>query len=67
VTTALQFAQKPEPWVRKYFSKPFQEIWQELNGTFVFALALGEQTPSHSIQKVKTFTPPSQDKAFVWA
>src|SRR5215468_9843315 len=67
VTTALQFAQKPEPWVKKYFSKPFQEIWHELNGTFVFALALGEPTPSHSIQKVKTFTPPSQDKAFVWA
>jgi DNA polymerase-4/DNA polymerase V len=67
VTTALQFAQKPEPWVKKYFSKPFQEIWQELNGGFVFALAIGEQSPSHSIQKVKTFTPPSQDKAFVWA
>jgi DNA polymerase-4/DNA polymerase V len=67
VATALQFAQKPEPWVKKYFSKPFQAIWQELNGGFVFALAIGEQTPSHSIQKVKTFTPPSQDKAFVWA
>jgi DNA polymerase-4/DNA polymerase V len=67
VTTALQFAQKPEPWVKKYFSKPFQAIWQELNGGFVFALAIGEQTPSHSIQKMKTFTPPSQDKAFVWA
>ena len=23
VTTALQFAQKPEQWVKKYFSKPF--------------------------------------------
>jgi DNA polymerase-4/DNA polymerase V len=67
VTTALQFAQKPEPWVKKYFSKPFQEIWQELNGGFVFELAIGEQSPSHSIQKVKTFTPSSQDKAFVWA
>src|SRR5262244_2535275 len=67
VTTALQFAQKPEPWVKKYFSKPFQAIWQELNGGFVFALAIGEQTPSHSIQKMKTFTPPSQDNAFVWA
>jgi nucleotidyltransferase/DNA polymerase involved in DNA repair len=67
VETALQFAQRPEPWVIKYFSKPFQEIWQELNGAFVFELATGEQTPSHSIQKVKTFTPPSQDKAFVSA
>ena len=37
------------------------------NGTFVFELATEEHTPSYSIQKVKTFTPPSQDKAFVWA
>src|SRR5437867_4500656 len=56
VDTALQFAQKPEPWVKQYFSKPFQEIWQELNGAYVFALVTEEQTPSHSIQKVKTFT-----------
>jgi len=67
VATALQFAQKPEPWVKQYFSKPFQAIWHELNGAYVFELATGEQTPSHSIQKVKTFTPSSQEKAFVWA
>ena len=67
VTTALQFAQKPEAWVKKYFSKPFQEIWEELHGAFVFTLATGEHTPSHSIQKVKTFAPASQDKDFVWA
>src|SRR5262244_3221442 len=27
VTTALHFAQKPETWVKKYFSKPFFAIW----------------------------------------
>ncbi len=42
IETALQFAQKPEPWVKKYLSKPFFEIWQELNGTCVFELATGE-------------------------
>jgi DNA polymerase-4 len=67
VTTALHFAQRPEPWVKKYFSKPFQEIWQELNGAFIFPLATEAHTPSYSIQKVKTFTPASQDKAFVGA
>src|SRR5712692_723366 len=35
VQTALQFAQRPEAWVKKYFSKPFFQIWQELNGTYV--------------------------------
>src|SRR5215813_3181776 len=38
VQTALQFAQRPETWVKKYFSNPFQVIWQELNGGFFFAL-----------------------------
>src|ERR1043166_4201583 len=67
VETALQLAQKPEPWVKKYLSKPFYEIWQELNGACVFELATGEHETYASIQKVKTFTPPSPDKAFVWA
>lgn len=67
VETALHFAQKPEPWVQQYFSKPFYHIWQELNGLCVFELATGEREPSQSIQKVKTFTPPSPDKAFVFA
>ncbi len=67
IETALQFAQKPEPWVKKYLSKPFFEIWQELNGNCVFELATGEHETYYSIQKVKTFTPPSPDKAFVYA
>jgi DNA polymerase-4/DNA polymerase V len=67
VTTALQLAQKPEPWVKKYLSKPFYEIWQELNGACAFELATGEHDTYYTIQKVKTFTPPSPDKDFVWA
>ena len=67
VETALQFAQKPEPWVKKYFSKPFYEIWQELNGAYVFELTTGEHETYASIQKVKTFTPASQEKDFVFA
>ena len=67
IETALEFAQKPEPWVKKYLSKPFFEIWQELNGNCVFELATGEHETYYSIQKVKTFTPPSPDKAFVYA
>src|SRR5207247_328358 len=67
VKTALHFAHKPEPWVKHYFSKPFYQIWQELNGACSFALATGEHDTYHSIQKVKTFTPPSPDRAFVCA
>ncbi len=45
----------------------FYEIWQELNEAYVFELTTGEHETYASIQKVKTFTPPSPDKAFVFA
>jgi DNA polymerase IV len=67
IETALQFAQQSEAWIKKYLTKPFYEIWQELNGGFVFELVTGEHETYYSIQKVKTFTPPSQEKAFVFA
>ena len=65
IRTALEYAQRQEPWVKKYLSKPFYQIWQELNGQYVFELALGEHETYYTIQKVKTFTPASSDRAFV--
>src|SRR4029453_9456270 len=59
VKTALHFARQPETWVKKYFSKPFYQIWQELNGAFIFELVTGEHDTYHTLQKVKTFTPAS--------
>ena len=67
VQTALQFAQQSEAWVKQYFSKPFYQIWQELHGDYIFELVTGEQEPAHTIQKVKTFTPPSSNRALVFA
>jgi DNA polymerase-4/DNA polymerase V len=67
VKTALQFAQRPEAWVKKHFSKPFYHIWQELNGAYIFELVTGEHETYHTIQKVKTFTPPSGNRDFVFA
>jgi DNA polymerase IV len=67
IQTALAFARREEPWVKKYFSKPFYQIWQELNGQYIFELALGEHETYYTIQKVKTFTPASSDRAFVFA
>jgi DNA polymerase IV len=65
--TALEFARRNETWVTKYLTKPHYEIWQELNGRSVLGLELKEKTSYASIQKVKTFTPPSRDKAFVFS
>lgn len=67
VTTALDFARKDELWVKKWLTKPFYETWQELNGRSIFPLITEEKSTYHSIQKVKTFTPPSKDRAFVFS
>lgn len=67
VQTAWQLSQKPLHWVKSLFSKPILEIWHELNGQFVLPLILEEKTSYDSIQKFKTFTPPSTDPLFVFA
>ena len=67
VLTALQFARLDESWIRKRLTKPFQEIWQELNGNFILHLETKEKEDYASIQKVKTFTPPSRDPEHVFS
>src|SRR5215510_3369778 len=67
VHTALDFAKKPEVWVKKWLTKPFYHIWQELNGRYVLPLITEEKATYQSIQKVKTFTPPSHDRDFVFS
>jgi DNA polymerase-4 len=67
VRTALQFARKDEEWIRKNFTKPHWEIWQELRGESVLGLETAEKHDYASISKTKTFTPPSKDRFFVFA
>lgn len=67
VVTALQFAQKSEEWVKDKLTKPAWEIWQELNGKFVLQLQTKAKESYASIQKFKTFTPPSRDRNFIFA
>jgi len=67
ITTALQFAQQDERFVTTYLSKPYQEIWHELNGRSVYPVTTETKSSYQSISKAKTFTPPSTDEAFVFA
>jgi DNA polymerase-4/DNA polymerase V len=67
ISTALAFARMPLEWVFSHTTKPLQEIWQELNGVSVLGLATEPKTTQASIQKFKTFTPPSTDRAFVFS
>lgn len=67
VKTALEFARHKEEWIKDHLTKPFYEIWQELNGKIAYELQTQEKDNYQSIQKVKTFTPPSNDRNFVFA
>lgn len=67
VRTALEFARKDEAWVRGAVHKPFLELWRELNGVVQWDLNAEKKTSYQSIQKTKTFTPPSRDKKFVYS
>src|SRR5512135_1068484 len=67
IKTALQFAGKDEDFIRKHLSKPYQEIWHELNGRSVYPVVTESKSSYQSISKTKTFTPPSGDETFVFA
>lgn len=67
IVTALQFARKDEKFIQKHLSKPYQEIWNELNGRSVYPVVTESKSSYQSISKTKTFTPPSNNETFVFA
>lgn len=66
IKTALDFAQQSEDWVKNHFTKPQLEIWQELRGQSVLVVETEKQTPK-SVNKSKTFTPPSKKREYVFS
>ncbi len=67
IETALDFVRKDEKFIREKFTKPHFEIWRELNGHQVYGIETEDKTDYQSISKTKTFTPASNDKAYVFA
>ena len=67
ITTALEFAKKDEGFIQKHLSKPYKEIWHELNGRSVYPVVTESKSSYQSISKTKTFTPASNDETFVFA
>ncbi|MDP2656186.1 MAG: DNA polymerase IV [bacterium] len=67
IFTALEFKQKSKDWITYHLSKPFYELWLEMHGLSILPLNIKEKERYDSIQKVKTFTPPSSDKKFIYA
>lgn len=67
IFTALDFARADESFVKKHLSKPFREIWHELNGKGVYPVVTESKGSYQSISKAKTFTPPQSDEEFIFA
>ena len=67
VETAFDFANKDEAWVKTMVSKPFFELWKELNGEAIYEFTTEHKSTYRSIEKTRTFTPPSRDRAFIFS
>ena len=67
VHTALDLASKDEACVRSKVSKPLVELWRELNGEVALELETEHKETYQSIQKTKTFTPPTRDYGFIYS
>ncbi len=67
IKTAYDFVLRDEKWVRKMLHKPGWEIWQELRGHVVNKVETKVKPPQASIMKGKTFSAPSNDRAYIYA
>ncbi|MDB5260333.1 MAG: polymerase protein [Candidatus Nomurabacteria bacterium] len=66
IQNAIEIARMQKTTVEKVFYKPMQEMWMELNGESVWEVNVTKEKHK-SISTTKTFTPPSQDKAFLFS
>jgi DNA polymerase-4/DNA polymerase V len=65
ISTALDLAMKDRAWVAHHCDRPVAEIYEELQGNFVKELCEG--SVPISVQRTRTFHPPSRDAAYVWS
>ncbi len=66
IRTAHDFINQNESWVVERLSKPHVETWHELRGTSIFKVSK-EVDQQKSINKTRTFTPPTGDKSYILA
>jgi len=65
ITTAFDFISKDLVWIKSNLSKPYEVIWQELNGVLINPIDSIKKETYSSIQKTRTFHPPTNDKVFL--
>ncbi len=67
ITTAYDYAHRSESFIKQYFSKPFHEIWLELNGHSIYKVNPDAKREYKSITRSQTVTPATHDKTLLWA
>ncbi len=67
IRTALDLARSDDARLDPFLSKPFKEIRSELRGIPALPFLAGNRSAHASVQKMKTFTPASNDPRFVFA
>ncbi len=67
IKTAYEFAHKPEEFIKYYFSKPYMEIWRELNGEMIYAVNPNAKREYKSMTRSSTVTPATNEKDILWA
>ena len=65
VITALDFVSKDISWIRLHMAKPYEILWRELRGEYLLEIDSIPKTVYSSIQKTRTFHPPTNDKVFL--
>jgi len=67
VETAGDLMVQHHAWVYEHLSKPYREIWHELQGVMVYPVDPYAERAYQSVRKTKTFTPPSSDHTFLFS
>ncbi len=65
IQTALDFINKDLAWVKYNLSRPYEEMWRELQGEYLSKIDSVPKTVYSSIQKTRTFYPPTNDRVFL--
>ncbi len=67
IHTAFDFIQRDRAWIEQKFSKVVAELHQELSGESVWSVQDGAPAAPHSVQRTRTFSPPTFDQAMLWS
>lgn len=67
IRSALDYVLYPESFVKNILGKIGLEIHRELRGQLVYPITSEEKSSYVTMSKVKTFSPPSADRDFIYA